>query len=45
MTYPGQTHALSEGTGASCHLYCLLTRYLEGHLPRGAGEPIIESGD
>ena len=39
MTYPGRTHALSEGTGSAYHLYCLLTRYLEGHLrPGPAGQ-------
>jgi dipeptidyl-peptidase 4 len=33
MTYPGRTHALAEGSGTAYHLYCLLTRYLEEHLP------------
>ncbi len=34
MTYPGRTHAISEGTGTTYHLYSLLARYLEEHLPR-----------
>lgn len=36
MEYPGRTHSLSEG-GAVTHynLYCLLSRYLEEHLPPG----------
>lgn len=33
MTYPGRTHAIVEGPGTAYHLYCLLTRYLEEHLP------------
>jgi dipeptidyl-peptidase 4 len=33
MDYPGRTHSLSEGPGTHYHLYCLLTRYLEDHLP------------
>lgn len=36
MTYPGRTHALMEGAGTPYHLYCLLARYLEEHLPAGA---------
>jgi dipeptidyl-peptidase-4 len=36
MTYPGRTHAIVEGTGTAYHLYCLLARYLEEHLPPGA---------
>ncbi len=35
MTYPGRTHAISEGSGTSYHLYCLLVRYLEEHLRPG----------
>jgi dipeptidyl-peptidase-4 len=34
MTYPGRTHAM-EGQGTAYHLYCLLARYLEEHLPPG----------
>ena len=37
MTYPGRTHTVSEGTGTAYHLYSLLARYLEGHLPPGSG--------
>jgi dipeptidyl-peptidase-4 len=37
MTYPGRTHALLEGTGTAFHLYSLLARYLEEHLPAGQG--------
>jgi dipeptidyl-peptidase 4 len=33
MTYPGRTHAIVEGPGTAFHLYCLLARYLETHLP------------
>jgi dipeptidyl-peptidase 4 len=35
MTYPGRTHAISEGPGTTYHLYSLLARYLEEHLPPG----------
>lgn len=34
MEYPGRTHAL-EGKGTRLHLYTLLARYLEEHLPAG----------
>jgi dipeptidyl-peptidase-4 len=33
MTYPGRTHAIVEGPGTAYHLYYLLARYLEEHLP------------
>jgi dipeptidyl-peptidase-4 len=33
MTYPGRTHALSEGPGTQYHVYSLLARFLESHLP------------
>jgi dipeptidyl-peptidase-4 len=39
MTYPGRSHAIVEGNGTAFHLYCLLTRYLEEHLPPGATGP------
>jgi dipeptidyl-peptidase 4 len=39
MTYPGRTHAIVEGSGTAFHLYCLLARYLEEHLPPGAAGP------
>ena len=35
MTYPGRTHAIVEGPGRADHLYRLLARYLEEHLPPG----------
>jgi len=35
MEYPGRTHSLSEGPNTHYNLYCLLTRYLEDHLPPG----------
>jgi dipeptidyl-peptidase-4 len=35
MTYPGRTHSISEGQGTAYHLYSLLARYLEEHLPPG----------
>jgi dipeptidyl-peptidase-4 len=35
MTYPGRTHAISEGPGTTVHLYHLLTRYLTSHLAAG----------
>ena len=37
MTYPGRTHAIAEGPGTAVHLYSLLARYLEEHLPSGPG--------
>lgn len=35
MEYPNRTHSLSEGPGTQLHLYSLLARYLEDHLPPG----------
>ena len=35
MVYPGRTHAISEGSGTTLHIYTLLARYLEEHLPAG----------
>ena len=35
MVYPNRTHAIREGPGTTVHLYSLLTRYLEEHLPAG----------
>lgn len=34
MVYPNRTHCICEGQGTTIHLYSLLTRYLEEHLPR-----------
>lgn len=39
MEYPGRTHAILEGPGTRYHLYSLLARYLEMHLPPGPGTP------
>ena len=33
MAYPNRTHCICEGEGTSLHLYSLLTRYLQEHLP------------
>jgi dipeptidyl-peptidase 4 len=35
MTYPNRTHAISEGKGTTFHLFSLLRRYLEEHIPPG----------
>ncbi len=35
MEYPNRTHSLTEGQGTQVHLYTLLARYLEEHLPGG----------
>ncbi|HEY1901093.1 MAG TPA: S9 family peptidase [Terracidiphilus sp.] len=35
MDYPNRTHALSEGQGTSFHVFSLLARYLEEHVPPG----------
>ena len=35
MDYPNRTHAISEGSGTTAHLYQLLARYLEEHVPAG----------
>ncbi len=43
MTYPDRTHAISEGTGTSTHLYHLLTRFLTTHLPAGGRDPSLSS--
>jgi dipeptidyl-peptidase-4 len=33
MEYPGRTHCICEGDGTTTHLYALLTRYLNEHMP------------
>jgi dipeptidyl-peptidase 4 len=33
MEYPNRTHAINEGSGTRLHLYSLLLRYLEEHIP------------
>jgi dipeptidyl-peptidase-4 len=35
MVYPNRSHCICEGDGTSLHLYSLLTRYLEAHVPPG----------
>ncbi|MSR06754.1 MAG: S9 family peptidase [Gemmatimonadetes bacterium] len=35
MTYPNRSHCICEGTGTTLHVYSLLTRYLNEHLPAG----------
>jgi dipeptidyl-peptidase 4 len=35
MDYPNRTHAIREGAGTSFHIYSLLARYLEEHVPAG----------
>jgi len=37
MEYPGRTHAIVEGKGTRLHLFTLLARYLEEHVPAGPG--------
>jgi len=36
MAYPNRTHGIFEGEGTTVHLYSLLTRYLNEHLPANA---------
>ena len=35
MVYPNRSHSISEGDGTQHHLYSLLARYLQDHLPAG----------
>jgi dipeptidyl-peptidase-4 len=35
MDYPNRTHSISEGKGTTLHLYSLIGRYIEEHLPAG----------
>ncbi len=35
MVYPNRTHAINEGPGTTAHLYTLIARYLEDHVPAG----------
>lgn len=35
MEYPNRTHSISEGAGTSFHVYSLIARYLEEHVPPG----------
>jgi dipeptidyl-peptidase-4 len=34
MEYPNRTHGISEGNGTQLHVYSLIARYIETHLPR-----------
>jgi dipeptidyl-peptidase-4 len=36
MDYPNRTHGIYEGTGTSYHVFSLIARYLEDHVPAGA---------
>ncbi|ADW68714.1 S9 family peptidase [Granulicella tundricola] len=36
MDYPNRTHAINEGQGTTVHVYRLIARYLEEHVPAGA---------
>jgi dipeptidyl-peptidase-4 len=38
MEYPNRSHAINEGKGTELHVYTLIARYLEEHLPAG-GRP------
>ena len=35
MEYPNRTHSISEGDGTLFHLYSLIARYIEEHVPAG----------
>lgn len=35
MEYPNRSHAISEGPGTTLHIYSLIARYFEEHLPPG----------
>jgi dipeptidyl-peptidase-4 len=35
MEYPNRTHGISEGKGTSLHVFSLIARYLEEHVPAG----------
>ncbi len=35
MAYPNRSHSINEGKNTTRHLYGLLTRYLNTHLPPG----------
>jgi dipeptidyl-peptidase 4 len=39
MEYPNRTHSINEGSGTTLHLYSLLLRYLEQHLPPAPSAP------
>jgi dipeptidyl-peptidase-4 len=35
MDYPNRTHGISEGKGTSYHVFSLIARYIEDHVPPG----------
>ena len=35
MPYPNRTHSISEGPGTTLHVFSLIARYFEEHLPAG----------
>ena len=35
MEYPNRTHAISEGSGTKLHVFSMIGRYIEEHLPAG----------
>lgn len=35
MDYPNRTHGIFEGAGTSYHVFSLIARYLEDHVPPG----------
>lgn len=35
MVYPNRSHGIYEGAGTTVHVYTLLQRYLNEHLPAG----------
>ncbi len=39
MEYPNRTHAIAEGTGTTLHVFSLIARYIEEHLPAGPRQP------
>lgn len=43
MAYPNRTHAIFEGENTTRHLFTLLTRYLNDHLPVGEGRPATKT--
>ena len=42
MVYPNRTHCICEGQGTSLHLFSLLTRYLQEHLPVSEGARVAQ---
>jgi dipeptidyl-peptidase 4 len=43
MEYPNRSHGIFEGPGTQRHLFGLLTRYLNEHLPAGAAAAATSS--